>query len=147
IYFQQNQWREALHHTTRAMVLREQLGYTWGTANSLSNLGILAFVAGHWHKAIDFFSRSLEKREDMGDIEGIVITHNNLGLAYRGQGEFDLSEKHFRESIKLTRALKLHYHLANSLVGLAMILVWQQRFDEAFTVLNEGQEIAQSIGA
>lgn len=147
IYFQQNQWREALHHTTRAMVLREQLGYTWGTASSLSNLGILAFVAGHWHKAIDFFSRSLEKREDMGDIEGMAITHNNLGLAYRGQGEFNLSEKHFRESIKLTRAFKLHYHLANSLVGLAMILVWQKRFEEAFTVLQEGQKIAQSIGA
>lgn len=147
IYFQQNQWREALHHTTRAMVLREQLGYTWGTASSLSNLGILAFVAGHWHKAIDFFSRSLEKREDMGDIEGMAITHNNLGLAYRGQGEFSLSEQHFKAGINLARTFKLHYQLANSLIGLAMIFVWQQRFDEAFTVLNEGQEIAQSIGA
>ena len=87
IFYHQSDWIPALHHTTRAMVLREQMGYTWGVASTLGNLGILAVSAGQWSKAWSFFERCLALQQEMGNIEGLAIAHNNLGLLSEGPGK------------------------------------------------------------
>ena len=51
IHNSQSEWADASRHTRRAMVLREQMGYTWGVASTLGNLGVLAVLEGDWHKA------------------------------------------------------------------------------------------------
>lgn len=147
VYYHQSEWREAFHHTTKAMVLREQMGYSWGVAATLSNLGILAFVAGHWAKAISFFERSLALRQEMGDVEGIVITQNNLGNAYRGHGKFSEAEHFYREGIKTAKLFAIVYHEANSSVGLAHVVLSQGRISEAETILTGAIEQAETIGA
>ena len=147
IYYHLGEWREALQHTTRAMVLHEQMGYTWGVAVSLSNLGILAFVAGHWPKAITFFKRALELRQEMGDVEGVTITHNNLGNAYRGQGELALAETHFRQSLEAATLFNMSYHIANTSTGLAQVLLWQGHVAAAREVLSAALNQAHLIGA
>lgn len=145
IYYRLGEWRDALQHTTRALVLREQMGYSWGVAATLSNLGILATVAGHWHKAIAFFERSLALRQEMGDVEGLTITHNNLGIAYRDQGELELAETHFRQSYETARTFNISYHIANSSIGLAHVLLWQGRLDEAQAALDTGLAQAEAL--
>ncbi len=147
VYYHLGEWRKAFHHTTRAMVLREQMGYSWGVAATLSNLGILAFVAGHWQKSISFFERSLALRKEMGDVEGIAITQNNLGNAYRGQGKPEAAEHYFKESINTAETFNIAYHIANSSVGLAHVVLQQGRVDEAQATLAAGIKIGEEIGA
>ena len=147
VYYQMGEWREAFHHTTRAMILREQLGYSWGVAGTLSNLGILAFVAGNWHKSVSFFERSLALRQEMGDVEGIAITQNNLGNAYRGQGNLAQAENCFRESIVTSQTFNIAYHLANAMVGLAHVLLLQGQAVEAQEFIEQGNSRAKEIGA
>ena len=147
IYYHLGVWRDAFHHTTRAMVLREQMGYSWGVAATLSNLGILAFVAGHWPKAISFFERSLALRQEMGDVEGLTVTRNNLGNAYRGQGKPAEAEHHLRESVKTAETFNYFYHIANSSVSLAHVVLWQGRVEEAESILTIGLNQAEEIGA
>ena len=147
IYYRQSDWTFALHHTMRAMVLREQMGYSWGVAATLSNQGILAVSAGQWNKARSYFERSLALRQEMGDVEGVAIVHNNLGTLTRDQGELDVAEFHFRESLAVARPFKMSFHIGNSSVGLAQVLLLKGGIEAAQGALTDGLAQAEAIGA
>ncbi len=147
IHYHLGEWHTALHHTTRAMVLREQMGYSWGVAATLSNLGILSFSAGHWSKALSFFQRSLTLRQEMGDVEGMAITNNNLGMVYREQGDLLQAEAHFAASLETARLFKIAYHVANAYAGLASVQLLQGDLVTANNTLSAGIAQAESIGA
>ncbi len=147
IYFRQSEWKSALHHTTRAMILREQMGYTWGVASTLANLGVLAVAAGHWGKARSFFERSLALRQEMGDAEGIALAHNNLGSLARDQGDLDLAEYHFKESLAVSKPFNIAFHVANSGLGLAHVLLLKGETEAAQQALTASLNQARAIGA
>ncbi len=147
IFYRQQNWTMALHHTMRAMVFREQVGYTWGVAGSLSNLGVLAVSAGHWNKARSFFERSLALREEMGDVEGVIIVYNNLGTLARDQGELQTAERYFKKSLAIAIPFEIGWHVANSTVGLAQVYLLQERFDETKEALASSLAQAEEIGA
>lgn len=147
IYYRQSNWTSALHHTMRAMILREQMGYSWGTASTLSNLGILAFSAGHWNKARAYFERSLSLRKELGDVEGMVIVYNNLGSIASEQGELTHAEDYFRQSLNLAMPFQMAWHIANSSVGLSRVLLLQNNVDASQETLAAGRKRAEAIGA
>jgi predicted ATPase/class 3 adenylate cyclase len=146
IYYRQSEWIPALHHTTRAMVLREQMGYTWGVASTLGNLGILAVSAGHWNKAWSFFERCLALQQDIGDTEGLAIAHNNLGSLARDQGKLDLAEHHFRESLRVATPFEMVFHIANSGLGLAHVLLLKGQIALAREAIAASLARAKEIG-
>jgi predicted ATPase len=147
IHYRGSEWSEAIHHTRRAMVLREQMGYTWGVASTLSNLGILAISSGEWNKANSFFGRSLSLRQDLGDAEGVVIVRNNLGIVAQRQGDLDLAEEHFRESLRAAKTLDMGFHIGNAHVGLAQVLVLKGEVEAAREAIAVSLEQAKAIGA
>jgi predicted ATPase/class 3 adenylate cyclase/Tfp pilus assembly protein PilF len=147
ICYRQGEWTPALHHTMRAMTLREQIGYTWGAASSMGNLGVLAVSAGHWDRARSFFERSLNLRQEMGDVEGVVILHNNLGTLARLQGNLDEAEVHYRESLARARPFEIGFHIGNSAVGLARVLLLKGECDAARQVLSTAFSQAEATGA
>lgn len=147
IFYRQGDWRAALHHTTRAMVLREQMGYSWGVAATLSNLGILAVLAGHWSKGESFFKRSIALRQEIGDIEGLVIAQNNLGNLLRDQGDLEEAESYLRESLRIAKTFNLRHLLPAALDGLAEVLYLQSKLEEAAEMINAGMAEAMHIGA
>jgi tetratricopeptide (TPR) repeat protein len=147
IYFRMTDLTSAAQHTRRAMVLREQMGYTWGVAGTLSNLGVLAIAAGDWNKGRSFFERSLALRQEVGDVEGVAIAHNNLGTLLRDQGALDQAELHFRASLDIARPFEMLFHVANSTVGLAGVLLLQGEIDAAQKAIHESLAQAEAIGA
>ncbi|MCA9932571.1 MAG: tetratricopeptide repeat protein [Ardenticatenaceae bacterium] len=147
IFYRQGDWRTALHHTTRAMVLREQMGYSWGVASTLSNLGVLAFVAGHWHKALSFFKRSLALRQEIGDVKGMIITQNNLGNLLRDQGDLEEAESYLQESLKISQQFQMPYHSASAYDGLASVLLFRGELPDALQMIEAGITEALNLGA
>lgn len=147
IYYRLGEWMPAMHHTMRAMVLRELMGYSWGVAASLGNLGILATSAGDWPKAEEFFQKSLALREDVGDIEGVAIAYNNLGVLARDQGKLDEAEIYFRESVSAAMSIGLAYQLAHSTAGLADALLLQGKIEAAEETVTASLDQAQAMGA
>jgi len=147
IYYRQRDLALALQHTRRAMVLREQMGYTWGVASTLGNLGILAFMAGEWNKSWSFSERSLNLRQEVGDVAGIVISSNNLGILARDQGDLELAELYFRQSLSVAEPFKMGYHIANSTIGLAQTLLVKGDLGSADETIVAALEQATAIGA
>jgi predicted ATPase/class 3 adenylate cyclase len=147
VFYQQGKWSAAFYHTTRSMSLREQMGYTWGVAQNKSNLGILAASAGEWKLAEDFFEQSLHLRQNLGDVEGVAIVHNNLASLARDQGNLDRAEQHFNSSLELSEPLKMAYHITNSQLGLAQVLLLRGDPKKANRKLDECLVDANDLGA
>ena len=147
IHFRESAWKPALHHTMRAMILREQMGYTWGVAASMSNLGILAHSAGQWSKAQSYFEQTFEMWEEMGDAEGLAIVHNNMGSLALDQGELELAEFHFRESLGTAPSTDLAVHITKAQVGLAQVLSLKGELGAAQESIDASLGQAQAIGA
>jgi predicted ATPase len=147
IYFRKSEWAPALQHTRRAMVLREQMGYTWGVAASLSNLGVLAMLAGDWNKGRSFFERSLDLQHDVGNVEGVTIVNNNLGSVARDQGDLDRAAYHFTESLATAKQFAMGFHVTNSTIGLAEVLVLKGEITAAQQAVDACLAQAESIGA
>jgi predicted ATPase/class 3 adenylate cyclase len=147
IHYRRSEWALASQHTRRAMVLREQMGYTWGVAATLSNLGVVAILAGDWNKGRSFLERSLALNQEVGNVEGVTIVHNNLGTLLRDQGDLDQAELHFRESLAVARPFEMGFHIANSTIGLAEVLLLKGALDAAEEAIQDCLAQAEAIGA
>ncbi len=147
IAYRLGDWQEAMRHTTRAKILREEMGDSGGIAASLANLGLLALESGHWPKAISYFQESLALRQDIGDIEGIVIDHNNLAFVYRNQGDFSLAEEHQRQCLQIALQFNMAYNIANANLELSRILLSKDAHDLVKTHLSNAKKEANAIEA
>jgi tetratricopeptide (TPR) repeat protein len=147
ICHRQGDWASALHHTMRAMTLREQMGYTWGAASSMGNLGVLAVSAGHWDRARSFFEHSLASRQEMGDVEGVVLTHNNMGTLARQRGNLDQARSHYTESLALARQFEMGFQVGNSAVGLARVLLMNGESEDIQELVTTAFSQAEATGA
>jgi predicted ATPase/class 3 adenylate cyclase len=146
IDYSQSEWMPALHHTTRAMVLHEQTGYTWGVASALGNLGILTVAAGHWSKARSFFERCLALQREIGNVRGQAIAHHNLGLLARDQGQLDVAEHQFRQSLQVTVPFEMSFQIVSSTLGLAQIHLLRGEIEDAQRTITATLAQAETIG-
>jgi tetratricopeptide (TPR) repeat protein len=129
------------------MAYSQEIGYSWGVAAALSNLGILQSVSGNWQAAYNSIKRSLDLRQKMGDVDGVAITNHNLGQLVRGLGDVVQAELYYRDSLAVSRPFQMNWHAANSYVGLAQSLLGQDKIDEASEALQESFRLAQEINA
>jgi tetratricopeptide (TPR) repeat protein len=113
----------------------------------MGNLGVLAVAAGHWDRARSFFERSLALRQEMGDVEGVVILRNNLGTLARLQGKLEEAESHYRESLALAKPFEIGFHIGNSAVGLARVLLLKGEGEAAQEALATALSQAEATGA
>jgi tetratricopeptide (TPR) repeat protein len=147
ILFRQGDFQQAMQHTRTAMSYWREIGYSWGVAAALSNLGLLEIAAGNWQAAFNSIKRSLELRQKMGDVDGVAITNHNLGNLARDQGDILQAELYFRDSLAVSKPFQMNWHAANSLVGLALSLLYQGKIAEADVALEEGFLLAKEINA
>ncbi len=147
IFYRQGDPQQAMQHTRTAMAYWQEIGYSWGVAAALSNLGILETVSGNWQAAYNSIKRSLDLRQKMGDVDGVAITNHNLGQLVRGLGDMPQAELYYRDSLAISRPLQMNWHAANSYVGLAQSLLCQGKIDEASEPLEESFRLAQEINA
>jgi predicted ATPase len=159
IHYRKGDLLQAVHHTRQAMTYWQELGYSWGVAVTLSNLGILEVTAGDWKSAADSFRRALRLRQEMGDVEGVAIAHNNLGHLGLDQGKLQEAETSFRSSLEISGPFQMTYHKATSYQGLAQALLdqasllarnspkRQKWITEAEEVIQTGSRLAQEIEA
>lgn len=147
IYWRQRNLAQALYHTRLALDFWNEIGYSWGVAVTLSNLGILEIIAGRWSDAFLSIQNSLRMRQEMGDVEGVAVSNLNLGFLTLDQGKFDTAEAYFHSSLAISRPFRISFPAANSCLGLARCLIAQGRLDEVEEVLHEGLRLAGEINA
>ena len=147
IFYRIGDLEQAMNHTRIAMSLWQEIGYSWGVAATLSNLGILESDSGNFSAAFNSIKRSLALRQEMGDVDGVAITNHNLGHMTLDQGDAVEAESHYRNSLAISVPYQMNHHAANSLLGLAKSLLYQDKVRAAEETLREGLDLAQEINA
>lgn len=147
INFRQLKVEQAVLHTRKAMEYWQAVGYSWGVAVTLSNLGILEVSAGNWQTAYDHMIHSLQLRREMGDVEGVAVNTNNLGSLCLDQGMLAQAEKYLRDSLAIALPFRINFLAANSCHGLATALTYQGKYEEVPDILKEGKRLADELNA
>jgi tetratricopeptide (TPR) repeat protein len=147
INFRQGKVDQAVSHTRQAMAFWQAIGYSWGVAVTLSNLGVLEVAGGNWQAAYDAMHESLQLRRDMGDVEGVAVNNNNLGSLCLDQGSLELAEAYLRASLAIARPFRLNFLAANSCHGMATTLTYLGKYEEVPDILNEGKRLADELKA
>lgn len=147
ISYRQGDIQQAMKHTRTAMDHWEEIGYSWGVAAGVGNLGILESVSGNWDAAFRLVEQSLRMRQEMGDVDGVAITNHNLGAFAREMGDMEKAEEYFRDSLAVSRPFQMNYNAATSYVGLAQSLLYQDKPAEAYEALKSGMRLADEINA
>ncbi len=147
IYWRQRDLDQALKYTGLAMDFWQEIGYSWGVAVTLSNLGILEVLTGRWADANELITKSLKMRQEMGDVEGVAVNNLNLGFLSLDMGSFEVAENYFQCSLSISRPFRINFPAANSCLGLARCLIAQGRLDDVESVLQEGMRLASEINA
>ncbi len=66
INWRQRDLDQALKHTRLAMAFWQEIGYSWGVAVTLSNLGILEILTGQWRDASESINKKPENARGNG---------------------------------------------------------------------------------
>ena len=117
-------------------------------AESLSNLGVLAYEEGRTDEAEALFRDALElrRREPGPKDQKVASALNNLAAARLQRGDLDSAERLLREAIGVLRRLPggPDEDLAPKLDGLAIVLQRQGRLEAADTLLRESLELRRA---
>ena len=147
IYYRLGDLKMALEHTHNARESWVHIGFNWGVAAALGNIGILEVASGNWDSAFSYFQKSLNMRQEMGDVEGVAIMYNNLGSLARDRGDAEIAETHFRHSLAIAKPFQMAWQSANSTNGLAQALLYKGDTEASQAAILEGITLAEEIGA
>lgn len=82
---------EAQRLLQKALPIRRKQGDVRGLAETLNNMGIVAYRQGDWKQAWDYYAESLEHKQTLGNTYGIASALFNLAEAANERTETTLS--------------------------------------------------------
>lgn len=118
----------------------------WGEAWSTRYLGQIADIEEDIDRSIDLQKEALQRFEDLGDVYNTAHSLYLLGCTYQGQGDFHQAKKHYLESYSKSEFVDAPVWEAHALMGLGMIALEMEHYQEADENLRDAVEILQRIG-
>ncbi|PKP23620.1 MAG: hypothetical protein CVU06_07340 [Bacteroidetes bacterium HGW-Bacteroidetes-22] len=87
--------------------------------------------------ALDYLDRAIDMSEDINNQYGLCISHQIMGNLYAGIDETEKALKAYTTSVEIASGANLTYQRAISRLGIARLLLKQNKTDEAFKVTIE----------
>jgi len=131
VFWQQGKLEEAIVYVEHSLELYKGLGYSWGTANGYTNLGVLHYARGNWPAAAACFEQADALRRENGYMPERATNLKNLGVLSIAMGEHDRAQQHLETSLNISHQLADDYGVAGAEIGLLLLAVIQGRLDEA----------------
>ena len=129
-----------------ALAFCREIGNVTGTANILSNLGIVAAQREDPVQARTLFEEALRLRRQEGDQNGIPFSLDSLGAVARLAGDLDAARAYHEESLPLWEALGDAGGSLMSLGNLAGVALEQGHTEEAAALLGRCLRILVPLG-
>ena len=118
-YSMRSETHRAIDRYERALRLTEEMGYRYGEAGLLNNLGNLHIDIGNIDKAISLYENSLFIFRDINDKSGEALPLTGLGSCYYYLGDLRRSLEYYKDSLDLrkeaeNRSESLSLHLTGN---------------------------------
>ncbi len=101
IYWQQNNYAEALTSHHASLKIREEINDKQGIALSLNNIGIIYSELYNYPEALKNYFAALKIREEIGDKGNIAASYVNIGIIYAQRSDYSHAIRNFSSALKI----------------------------------------------
>lgn len=133
----QGRYDQAQEYYEQSLAISCQIGDQWGEGETNNNLGIVAQSQGEYAAANDYYEQGLTIRRQIGDRRGVGMTLNNLGHLCLEQALPIQAYTHYEAALTIMRQLDLPRYIMESLAGLAMVALHQNKLGKAQDYVEE----------
>jgi len=133
-------------HAIRAQELAILHDDSYGLADSLHLLGVIANNQGDYERATDLHQQSLAIRQELGDQRTIANSLNNLGqIAFR-QGDYERATDLYQQGLAIRQELGVQRAISISLNNLGEVAYRQGDYERATDLHQQSFAIRQELG-
>lgn len=105
IYWNHNQYQEAVNEYDKSLALNKELGNENGIAMISNNLGMLNADLQNYQKSLGYFYTTLAARRSQKEKVGMISALINMSVVYNNLSKFDSSIVNLDEALRLAREL------------------------------------------
>ena len=143
---EQGDQARAIELSERAAQLYDESGDQRGHALAISNLGGIALERGEYAKAASLSEQAYGLFETLEDSEGMAFALVNKGFAALSEKEHDRAIELLRQALRRLAELEFRDVIGYCFEGLAAVLAFTQRPEEAARLLGAAEALRESLG-
>jgi class 3 adenylate cyclase/tetratricopeptide (TPR) repeat protein len=147
VSWQQGELDKATAFVEQSLQLYQNMGYFWGTAIALGNLGILYHLQGSWAKAAHYYQQAYDLHQITGDRQNQANNLDNLGTLHLAMGEHEKAKQELEASLLICQRLGDAWGTAQAQLGLGHLALIQNRLEDTATRAETALSLAESIGS
>jgi tetratricopeptide (TPR) repeat protein len=129
-----------------ALVLCQALGDTVGIANSIANLGWVAFWQGDHGRAVALLDEAVARRRALGDKAGIATSLNDLGLVAHAQGDYVRAAALVQKGLLLSHTTGAKRLMAEGLENTALVATARGQSELATQFAGAAEALREAVG-
>jgi class 3 adenylate cyclase/tetratricopeptide (TPR) repeat protein len=133
-------------YSNQALAIYEELGNLERQGSTLNNLGVIAYRRGRWAESVDLYERAQEVWERAGDRWSAAFAIVNRAEVLLDQGRLVEAEPLMTQSLRVARASKSGWRIADIARYYGTLLARMGRFDEADELLREARNEFERAG-
>ncbi len=127
---------ESIQLAKQAVDLFDALNEDWWKGWGLQNLGLQTEAISRY-ESIKIIEESLAVRRRLGDLKGVAELLRVLSWYSAIQFQFKIAEEILQEALAIGKELEDHHNIVSNYGALGIQWVWQGRFHEARTLIQE----------
>jgi len=143
---EQGDQERAIDLSERAAELYDESGDQRGHALAISNLGGIALERGEYAKAASLSERAYGLFETLEDSEGMAFALVNQGFAALSQKQHERAIELLRQALRRLAELEFRDVIGYCFEGLAAVLAFTRRPEEAARLLGAAEALRESLG-
>lgn len=129
-----------------AAILAEKGNSTLNKGYILNNLGNIYYMLDEYDSAITYIKESNDIKRRFSDKRGLANGLELLADCYVMQARYAASLMLYEETLTLRQGLGDSIGLANSYVNMGRVFGLNENYNDAFSYINKGRDIARRIG-
>jgi len=133
--------KQTIKYGHDALGLAKSLGYDFGKAQALNNIGVAYYFSNDYENALKYFNQSLVIRQKIGDKDEIIKSLNNIGIAYSDQGMSEKAISYMEKVLQIQEEQGKQDDAANSLLNIGVEYENIGRFNKALEYLLRSLKI------
>ncbi len=143
---EQGDQERAIELSERAAQLYDESGDQRGHALAISNLGGIALERGEYARAASLSEQAYGLFETLEDSEGMAFALVNQGFAALSENEHDRAIDLLRQALRRLAELEFRDVIGYCFEGLAAVLAFTERPEEAARLLGAAEALRESLG-
>lgn len=134
IYMNMNNYEKALSYFNEVIHSKAQPTDTILVVSALNNIAICYISEKKPERALEYIEKAISLSEKVNNQYGLCISHQLMGNLYLELGQPPKAKEAYQASIDIAQTANLTYQKAISRIGVARVLLLQNKTNEAFDI-------------